>query len=443
MSDFFKLDIKSYNEKELEDLLNLKQPYTLENIIENHSFLENKLLVDESVDRKKKKEIQSFLSLVKDTLTSKVKRGFSDIQTSALIQQNETILNNIGHKLTENSRGYKDLTINMVPKNEEGAIQKQLLSKVLCVSSEFRENYYKTKSSDFTYTLPTKIKNVMQMELVSLEMPLAFYQISRELNNDYFWIKLSKTGGSWAWPNTKKWYYISIPQGNYTRETMQSTLNTVIKNTLPNYGPGNTQQSDWITISELNSKTIFEMVGDSVQGKFSLYFNRTRAGQTISNSGGATDNGIEDEPPLLIDSNSPLITGLGWILGFRLGAYLDSADFISEGLYNDWPVKHLYFVVDDFNKYANNFIGAAYTKSLGNYNVLARLTTMNPASSGTAATISIDTLFDETFSLKKREYFGPVDIQKLHIQILDPYGRVINLNNMDISFSLHLASLYD
>ena len=160
-------------------------------------------------------------------------------------------------------------------------------------------------------------------------------------------------------------------------------------------------------------------------------------------SGVATDNGIEDEPPLLIDSNSPLITGLGWILGFRLGEYLDSADFISEGLYNDWPIKHLYFVVDDFNKYANNFIGAAYTKSLGNYNVLARLTTMNPASSGTAATISIDTLFDETFSLKKREYFGPVDIQKIHIQILDPYGRVINLNNMDISFSLHLASLYD
>ena len=46
MSDFFKLDIKSYNEKELEDLLNLKQPYTLENIIENHSFLENRSVND-------------------------------------------------------------------------------------------------------------------------------------------------------------------------------------------------------------------------------------------------------------------------------------------------------------------------------------------------------------------------------------------------------------
>ena len=68
---------------------------------------------------------------------------------------------------------------------------------------------------------------------------------------------------------------------------------------------------------------------------------------------------------------------------------------------------------------------------------------MNPTSSLSAPGISIDTLFDESFSLKKREYFGPVDIQKLHIQILDPYGRVLNLNNMDISFSLHSACLYD
>ena len=146
MSDLFKLDMKSYTQKELEDLLNLKKPYTMENIMENHRFLENKLLVDDTVDIRKKKEIQSFLSQIKDNLNSSVKRTFSDIQTSALIQQNQTILNTIGHEVTESSRGYKDLTINMVPKNEEGIIQKQLLSKVVCISSEFRENYYKTKS---------------------------------------------------------------------------------------------------------------------------------------------------------------------------------------------------------------------------------------------------------------------------------------------------------
>ena len=443
MSDLFKLDIKSYNQKELEDLLNLKKPYTMENIIENHRFLENKLLVDDTVDIKKKKEIQSFLSQIKDNLNSSVKRTFSDIQTSALIQQNQTILNTIGHEPTESSRGYKDLTINMVPKNEEGIIQKQLLSKVVCISSEFRENYYKTKSSDFTFTLPTKIKNVMQMELVSLEMPLSFYQISRELNNDYFWIRLDISGEHH--PNDRKGYYINIPEGNYTKDTMISTLNKIIRTTvdIPPFKDFDIIKSDKIScktiVTDPSSVEIVSGRGNNI----CLYFNRTRY----------TENTVlwdNNEPPIYegSDRSSKLITGLGWILGFRLGEYIHAGDtnpksYVSEGIYNDWPIKHLYFVIDDYNKYSSNFIGATYSSSLGNYNVLARLTTMNPLSSGTAASISIDTLFDESFSLKKREYFGPVDIQKLHIKILDPYGRVLNLNNMDISFSLHLACLYD
>jgi len=449
MSDLFKLDMKSYTQKELEDLLNLKKPYTMENIMENHRFLENKLLVDDTVDIRKKKEIQSFLLQIKDNLNSSIKRTFSDIQTSALIQQNQTILNSVGHGQTESSRGYKDLTINMVPKNEEGIIQKQLLSKVVCISSEFRENYYKTKSSDFTFTLPTKIKNVMQMELVSLEMPLSFYQISRELNNDYFWIRLDISGASS--PDDRKGYYINIPEGNYTKTNMISTLNKVIRTTvkpdIASIGNYDIIKSDSIScktiIRDPSSAEILVSRGNNI----CLYFNRTRH----------TENTViwgNDEPPIYegSDRSSKLITGLGWILGFRLGEYIHAGgdggnpkpkSYVSEGIYNDWPIKHLYFVINDYNKYSNNFIGATYSSSLGNYNVLARLTTMNPTSSGTAATISIDTLFDESFSLKKREYFGPVDIQKLHIQILDPYGRVLNLNNMDISFSLHLACLYD
>ena len=440
MSDLFKLDMKSYTQKELEDLLNLKKPYTMENIMENHRFLENKLLVDDTVDIRKKKEIQSFLSQIKDNLNSSIKRTFSDIQTSALIQQNQTILNTIGHEVTESSRGYKDLTINMVPKNEEGIIQKQLLSKVVCISSEFRENYYKTKSSDFTFTLPTKIKNVMQMELVSLEMPLSFYQISRELNNDYFWIRMSVTTSS---TSTDYGYYINIPEGNYTKEQMISTLNTIIIESVTNDIPS-LKGKTIIKSDSISCKTIVTDPSGTGTNNINLYFNRTRDTEKKVN--------WDTNPPPIYegsDRSSRLITGLGWILGFRLGEYIHAGVFskpksyVSEGLYNDWPIKHLYFVIDDYNKYSSNFIGATYSSSLGNYNVLARLTTMNPTSSLSAPGISIDTLFDESFSLKKREYFGPVDIQKLHIQILDPYGRVLNLNNMDISFSLHLACLYD
>ena len=42
-----------------------------------------------------------------------------------------------------------------------------------------------------------------------------------------------------------------------------------------------------------------------------------------------------------------------------------------------------------------------------------------------------------------RQYFGPVDIQKLQIQLLDEYGRILNLNNMDYSFCLTFQTIYD
>ena len=42
-----------------------------------------------------------------------------------------------------------------------------------------------------------------------------------------------------------------------------------------------------------------------------------------------------------------------------------------------------------------------------------------------------------------RQYFGPVDIQNIQIQLLDEYGRVINLNNMDYSFCLTFQTIYD
>ena len=45
--------------------------------------------------------------------------------------------------------------------------------------------------------------------------------------------------------------------------------------------------------------------------------------------------------------------------------------------------------------------------------------------------------------LHPRQYFGPVKIQNLNIQLLDEYGRIIDLNNMDYSFSLVFQTAYD
>jgi uncharacterized C2H2 Zn-finger protein len=42
-----------------------------------------------------------------------------------------------------------------------------------------------------------------------------------------------------------------------------------------------------------------------------------------------------------------------------------------------------------------------------------------------------------------REYFGPTDITKLRIQLLDEYGRPFNLNNADWSFVATFECFYN
>ena len=47
------------------------------------------------------------------------------------------------------------------------------------------------------------------------------------------------------------------------------------------------------------------------------------------------------------------------------------------------------------------------------------------------------------FISEPRKYFGPIDITKLQIKLLDAYGRVLDMNGSDYSFRLLLHLIYD
>lgn len=50
--------------------------------------------------------------------------------------------------------------------------------------------------------------------------------------------------------------------------------------------------------------------------------------------------------------------------------------------------------------------------------------------------------FTGALNVNKRVYFGPVDITRMRILLLDDKGNMLNLNNMDWSFSLISEHLY-
>ena len=124
------------------------------------------------------------------------------------------------------------------------------------------------------------------------------------------------------------------------------------------------------------------------------------------------------------------------MMGFRQGVYKNNYSYVSEGIVDICRARYVYLVIDDYNNNVNNGFYSAFNASILNKNILARISMQD----GTFNILSQNNL---SLITTTRQYFGPVDIQKMNIQLLDEYGRVIDLNNMDYSFCLTFQSVYD
>ena len=105
--------------------------------------------------------------------------------------------------------------------------------------------------------------------------------------------------------------------------------------------------------------------------------------------------------------------------------------YVSEGSLDLTGPKYIYLVIDDYNNNVNNGFFSAFNSSILNKNILARL--------------SVKSNIQNNLSLitADRQYFGPVDIKKMQIQLLDEFGRPVDTHHMDYSFCLRFNTIYD
>ena len=73
----------------------------------------------------------------------------------------------------------------------------------------------------------------------------------------------------------------------------------------------------------------------------------------------------------------------------------------------------------------NNYFVSAFSDSINNRNILSRIDLPHSNEDGYGSQLN-----------RSRNYFGPVTIEKMQIRLMDEYGRLINMNNMDGSFTL-------
>jgi hypothetical protein len=144
-------------------------------------------------------------------------------------------------------------------------------------------------------------------------------------------------------------------------------------------------------------------------------------------------------------------------MGFRAGAYNPSGTgrggqattgtaamaVISEGICCIQGPRYAFIAIDGYNNNVNNYFISAYKDSVSSPNVVARLNLNNMRQSDNVYRIGQDDGISGQLDFRTRVYFGPVDIQKMRITVLDEFGRVLNLNNMDWSMAVVFDCMYE
>ena len=440
------LDISNYNTTELEEIFDLTYPYTEGDVENKKHNLYIKVVNDENLSISHKQSIGKFLSDVEKKLTNIVKTGieesapadppnkFSDLKNTIIesggnfIIENKAIKNQAYKLSRTDGLSYSD--DGGVPPGIINPIRIQSIKRALNIDSRFRPDYFSTNASDLHLTLPYKFSNVINVRLASIQIPLTYYAINESFANNTFTVLYDLDASTGKFQEAK---LIRLPDGNYNTSFSGSNA------------------------SHIESVMNAEMLGKIDQSKLPLRY-------TVDRNSGRSIFAIDPSSSLLGTPYRIIFDGqlsfagsqasdafasalpfyLGWQLGFRSGLYdAPSGEAVaSEGICYIKGPQYIFLALDDYNNNVNNYYISAYTDSINNKNILARLNVSSIIQSNGVYNSGEDDGFSTQIN-RSRNYFGPVDIQRVRLTLYDEYGRIINLNNMDWSCALMFEQVYD
>ena len=400
-------NLKNYQKTELQDMFELPSDYNQELVDIQEKKLRDNIVNNQTIHENIKNKTLIFLKEAKQLLLTDLANFYNtrfDLKQTPIDSDNN-------HDVQERK---PTPFLNSFPSEffpgVINPLKKRVSTQNLNIDTRFRENYYGSPATNYHLNLPIKMSSVMTMQLSAFEMPTTFYNVSKQYGNNFMTLTVTTT----TIETTSA--VLTIQDGNYTYDTITSYLNSILTNL------GDPFDKLIFAINIMNTSGSGQMVVGVKTGvdlttiDFSLNFQ-------------ADKNGKEDK-------STPLPLKFGWTLGFRNGFYINNSTYVSEGVVDLLGPRYIYLVVDDYNNNVNNNFYSAFTSSILNNNILARIS-MN------ANFFNILEQNNLSIITTPREYYGPVDIQKMNIQLLDEYGRVLDINNMDYSFCLTFKTVYD
>ena len=273
-------------------------------------------------------------------------------------------------------------------------VSKPKKTRYLNIDTRFTDDYQNTKvynSPDkHTITLPERINDVSSIKVSQIEIPLSFYNVSTCLGNNHLVVRSSSS-------NT----VVNVIDGNYTGDYESLLFNNLTTDLRYSIDVNN-----YIKIINLSSETTYTIdFAVDVSGNSDKYSLKSK---------------------------------LGWLLGFRNDKYTlgPSKSVVSESCIDFSPIRYLYLVLDEFSNSFPNSFSSFYSRSVMNKKILARISLNsfnNPYKTLLSGNESNGVLVSDT-----RTYSGKVDIQRINVELVNEWGKIVNMNGLDYSFLLKI-----
>ena len=435
----FDLNISNYTINELEKMLELRNGYTKAEIITQTTIFKDKVLGENNMPISKKNDIVDFLNKASNKIIKKLTLSLEKTQddfTPAFEKMTNTIIPGNGSSaVIEKSSivaglNWPKFSGRLIDNADQppgiiNPINVRTIKRTINLDTRFRPNYYTSSSTDFSLTLPVRIKNAVSMRIASIEIPISWYVVAKYWGNSFFKIEWGDNGDG-TFDND---YTVTIPDGNYELFWQAATEATDLASTINTFMHSYTGPN-----SAILQYIVFNVDRTSGRSGFAWKSGSPYSTQNFKISFSIDENGNSDFSTILQFR-------LGWLLGFRVGFY-EGPSIVSEGICYMKGPRYAFISINDFNNSVSNYFISAFSSSLLQKDIIARINlTYIQQQQGVYQTGQDDGL--STQINRQRSYFGPVDIERLEIKLLDEFGRVIDLNNMDWSMALTMECLYD
>jgi hypothetical protein len=291
-----------------------------------------------------------------------------------------------------------------------------LRKRIINIDSRFRTKY-QDLSTNFSFQLEHTYKNIIRLRVASIEIPNMSYVFSNIKSNTSFYIKAYDITG------VPRQTLIQIPDGNY----LSSEIITVIQNLLDTNFKNPYGIFITVSLDNNSAKVTFTHNGVSLYPVTSPLTTPTQSAQPF----------VLDFLTNLSLKNRNFNFGLGYNLGFRQQCYkvtqmstvsaLDIYSITSESCIDVVGETYMFLSVNELHtveqKTSKNFIQC-----------LAKIIIREEKQC---------VIYDDGGTLLSNEIIfpSPIDLKNLNIQLLDPYGDIIDLCGMDFSFALEITEV--